>query len=261
MKDKIYRRDSLKEFFSDGRRPTASHFQSLIDSMINKMDDGISKNMSEGLMLASEDPKEDKLISFKNNIQDPQAQWSINLENDTTKGLRIQEVTPAGTAPNFLFFRKGGNIGINTSTPQTHFDVKGILGTESRMGTHKVMTVPADGSWHDVLTGLNGYNALEIMAQVGKEKKGRHALLHATALSTFGRSRGRIRCTQAHYGWWWNKISLRWRGTTYNYKLQIRTRSNYGVGQEIKVCVAKLWDNTIMKTFENLTTHEGTDAK
>jgi len=87
------------------------------------------------------------------------------------------------------------------------------------------------------------------MAQVGKEKTGKYALLHAHALSTFGKSRNKIKTTQAHYGWWWNKLALRWTGTTYNYSLQLKTRSNYGADQEVKFYITKLWDNEIMGLF------------
>lgn len=250
MKSKLYRRSALKEFFKAGRRPSEEHFESLIDSMLNKMDDGISKNSSEGLMLAKPDPQESQLIAFKKNIQDPYAQWGVHLEAEPKSGLRIQQGDPNVANPTLLYFQKGGQIGVNTETPRTHLEINGVLGTKSRMGTAIITTVPADGKWHDVVSGLNGYSAYEVMAQVGKEKSGRHALLHATAVSTFGRSRSRIRRTQAYYGWWWNRISLRWKGTTFNYGLQVRTRSNYGNDVKIRLCATQLWDDAMMEFID-----------
>ena len=249
MGEKPLNRDSLKSVFSNGSRPNENNFGSLIDSMVNKVDDGISKNLKDGLILSPEGEESDRLVSFYEKIQDDLPQWGIELVQEGQQGLGITEpITPTETKTR-LFFEKGGNIGVNTSQPQTTFEVNGILGTNSRVGTYKISTIPADGAWHDVITELNGCCAFEIMAQVGKEKTGKYALLHAHALSTFGKSRNKIKTTQAHYGWWWNKLAIRWTGTTYNYSLQLKTRSNYGADQEVKFYITKLWDNEIMGLF------------
>lgn len=249
-KTKLENRDTLKNYFKNGSRPTASNFSSLIDSMINKADDGISKTRKDGLILAPEGEESDTVMSFSNKVGDLQGpNWSIALQQGANPGLGIMQPISPTESETRLFFNKDGNIGVHTQEPKTNFDVHGVLGVESRVGTYVLSTVPADGNWHDIITGLDGCNAFEIMAQVGKEKTGKYALLHANALSTFGRSRNRIRKTQAHYGWWWNKLSLRWRGSTYNYKLQIKTRSNYGKNQEIKFFATRLWDNDIMLLF------------
>lgn len=73
--------------------------------------------------------------------------------------------------------------------------------------------------------------------------------MHAHALSTFGKSHHKIRKTQAHYGWFWNKIDIRFTGSTYNYKLQLRTRSNYGPGHMINYHITKLWDANMDALF------------
>lgn len=249
MEKKPLNRASLKTIFSNGSRPNENNFGSLIDSMVNKVDDGISKNIKDGLILSPESDESDRLISFYEKVQDDLPQWGIELAQDGQQGLGfIQPITPTETKTR-MFFEKSGNIGVGTTQPKTTFEVNGILGANSMVGTYELSTVPADGSWHNIITGLNGCCAFEIMAQVGKEKTGKYALVHAHALSTFGRSRNKIKITQAHYGWWWNKIALRWAGTTYNYSLQIKTRSNYGADQEIKFHVTKLWDNEIMTLF------------
>lgn len=251
MENKPLNRASLKELFAKGKRPSEENFSSLIDSLLNKVDDGISKNMSEGLILAPEGQDAKKLLSFYNHLQDGLPQWNTELLNGETSGLGITEPISETQQETRLFFKKGGNTGINTVNPQTDFEVNGILGSKSRIGTHILTTAPADGKWHDVVTQLNGCCAFEIMAQVGKKKKGKYALLHAHALSTFGKSNSKIKTCQAHYGWWWNKISLRWVGTTYDYSLQIRTRSNYGADNHIKFYVTKLWDNDISALFNS----------
>ncbi len=249
MADKPLNRDSLKAFFQNGNRPTQENFESLINSMLNKVDDGISKNLKDGLILSPESSDSDNLISFYEKIQDDLPQWSIQLKNDEAQGLLFTQPTNGSTPSDVLFLEKGGNVGIHTNNPRTTLEVNGTLGVSTRIGTYKMGTVAANGTWQTILTDLNGCCAFEIMAQVGKEKTGKYALLHAHALSTFGKSKSKIASTQAHYGWWWNKIALRWVGSTYNYSLQIKTRSNYGSDQTIKFYISKLWDNDVMTLF------------
>ncbi|MEM8998648.1 MAG: adhesin [Bacteroidota bacterium] len=251
MKAKPLNRESLKSVFGNGARPDASNFGSLIDSTVNIVDDGISKNMEDGLMLSPEGNESNRLVSFYDDILDNQPDWTVELQQEGTKGLGIVEPISSESSETRLFFRSGGNVGVNTQEPKTTLEVNGILATTSRVGTYIMDTAPADGQWHTIIPNLDGCVAFEVMAQVGKEKTGKYALLQAMALSTFGKSRSRIKTVQAYYGWWWNKISLRWHGSTFNYDLQIKTRSNYGQEQYIKFYITKLWDNEIMSLIKN----------
>ena len=237
MSEKALNRESLKSLFSNGSRPDENNFGSLIDSMVNIVDDGTSSR---------------RVLSFHEKNQDDLPAWRLELAQNGSKALEIVEPVSETEKQTRLFFEKGGKIGVGTEKPNTTLEVNGILGTSSRVGTYKMATVPADGSWHNIVTGLTGCSAFEVMAQVGKEKSGRYALLHAHALSTFGKSRNKIRTTQAHYGWWWNKLALRWTGSTFDYRLQLKTRSDYGTGQKIKFYVTKLWDNEILSLFNHL---------
>jgi len=250
LKIKLLNRQSLKTLFGAGARPKESNFSSLIDSMINKIDDGISKNAEDGLILSPEGKESDRIMSFYENVEDELPQWSIELGQEEKKGLSIVTPVTKTEETRVISFQKSGEVGIGTENPRTTLEVEGILGADTRIGTYKLATVPADGEWHDIITDLDGCIALEVMAQVGKEKTGRYALLHAHALSTFGKSHHRIRKTQAHYGWFWNKIAIRFTGSTYNYKLQLKTRSNYGAGQNIHFHITKLWDNDMSKLFK-----------
>ncbi len=250
MKIKLLNRQSLKTLFSAGARPKESNFFSLIDSMVNKIDDGISKNKEDGLILSPEGKESDRVISFYENVEDELPQWSFELDQQTNNGLSIITPIDKTKSNTVISFQKSGEIGIGTKTPKTDLDVKGTLGTEARLGTYKLDTVPANGKWHDIVSGLDGCVAFEIVAQVGKEKTGKYALLHAHAISTFGKSHHKIRKTQAHYGWFWNKMAIRFTGSTYNYKLQIRTRSDYGTDQKIRFHVTKLWDNNMTTLFK-----------
>ncbi len=250
MKIKLLNRQSLKTLFSAGARPKESNFSSLIDSMINKIDDGISKNVEDGLVLSPEGKASNRMISFYDNVEAPLPHWSIEMDQDKDNHLSIVSPVTKTEATTVMSFQKSGAIGIGTQQPRTDLEVAGVLGAETRMGTHKIATVPADGLWHDIITDLNGCVAFEVLAQVGKEKAGRYALLHAHALSTFGKSHHKIRKTQAHYGWFWNKIAIRFTGSTYNYRLQLKTRSDYGAGQYIRFHVAKLWDTEMSRFFQ-----------
>jgi hypothetical protein len=246
----ILNRETLKNKFGNGKKPSGNDFSDFIDSVMNKVDDGISKNMDDGLSLSTEEKKSKRLISFFEHIENDEPDWTIELSDDIVKGLEINEPgSPANDkeVPTRLFFQKGGNIGVNTRKPLTTLHVEGILGTSSRIGI--MSTVPADGEWHDIVPDLDGCHAFEVVAQVGKEKAGKYALLHATAISTFGKSHSKINCTQAHYGFWWNKLAMRFTGSTHDYSLQIKTRSNYGKGQNVKLYITKLWDNDIMSLF------------
>ena len=91
----------------------------------------------------------------------------------------------------------------------------------------------------DVISDLNEYQAFEIVASVGK--KGAHSILHAIAVSTYGKSKSKISKTCGHYGWSRNKLDVRWFGSYFSYQLQIRTKSNYGEGIMIKYNIAKLY--------------------
>lgn len=252
-KTKLINRETLSGYFKNGARPTGNQFKSLIDSMINKVDDGISKNSEDGLLLAPEYSVSKRALSFTNKIGTGHSKWGVTLEQGGDSGLGIVQSSKNadGDDDTKLFFHDNGSIGVHTNTPRTDLEVKGVLGMHSRIGTYKLGTVPADGNWHTILDLLDGSNAFEIMAHVGKGKTGRHALLHATALSTFGQFKNRISSTQAWYGWWWwNRLAIRWTGDQKKYKLQLKTRSNYGDDINIKFYITRLWSNEIMSLFD-----------
>lgn len=148
------------------------------------------------------------------------------------------------------YFEKDGSIDAGTTNPKTILHIKGALASSTRIGTYKLDKIPADGQWHPIITHLKGSCAFEILAYAGKEKSGKHALLHATALCTFGKSKPKIRKTQAHYGWFWNKLNMRWVGDSYNYSLELKTGSHYGSAISIKYHITKLWDDSMISLFE-----------
>jgi len=258
-KTKLDNRETLKNYFKNGTRPTEENFGSLIDSMINKADDGISKNLDDGLILAPEGESSNRTLSFFNKIGAEHPNWSIELMQGEGAGLGIAQPTGSEDEPDQIrmFFNQHGKIGVHTTQPETDFEVNGILGVKSRVGTYKLSTVPADGKWRPILKNLSGVNGYEVVAQASLEHSGKHALLHATALSTFGQFKNRIRRTQSWWGlFWWNRLAIRWRGSQDNYRLEIKTRSSYGKDVQIKYHITQLWGNEIKALFEPKETNQ-----
>jgi len=78
--------------------------------------------------------------------------------------------------------------------------VDGFIESKGRIGSYESGNVLADGKWHTIIKELDNCNAFEIVARTGKKGSGRFAILHALAVSAFGKSRSRIRKTSAYYG-------------------------------------------------------------
>jgi len=236
----LQNRSSLKNYFKKGQLPSETSFFDLIDSMINKVDDGMAKTMEDGLKL-SPIGGSPKLISFYKKIEEKNPAWSIQVEK-SDGNLNFNN----HLGDSILSLSNAGKVGINTNTPSSALDVNGVASMHGRLGTAYKGKILADGNWHPVLSELNGCHALEILAGVGKKKTGRYALIHATTLSTFGKSKNKIDIKQAYYGVRSNRIELRWTGTTYNYNLEMRTRNSYEGDFFIQYFISKLWFDTYM---------------
>ncbi|MEO1434290.1 MAG: hypothetical protein AAFV80_02055 [Bacteroidota bacterium] len=219
-------RRTLKNFFRRGSFPTEVNFSDLIDSTVNKIDDGFAKTPEDGLSLSPQGSSQ-KLLSFFENVRNKNPEWSFTFSEDKrTKGLSIDNKN----GDSALFLRKGGNVGIGTTLPNAALDVNGTIAMKGRIGNYKVGQIPGDGRWHSILSGLDGIQAFEIMAQVsGPSGRGKYALLHATALATYGKSRWKIKRQSAYYGWFWNRLRIRWAGDVHNYRLEVKTGSHYGL--------------------------------
>ena len=278
-KGNITDRATLRNLFGKGRRPTQEHFEKLIDSTFNKAEDNLDINDANGLMIYP--VNKGKLISFFNDIDDADAAWGLQHSKELN-GLVLKEHTTSNTTdPNnkenvTLFLKEGGNIGVGTNDPICALDVNGLIASDGRVG-NIVGTMPADGKWHNIDFGkenLGNIQAFEIVASAkGKPRKGQYCLMHAIALTTYGDSHPKISKTCAHYGKWWNKISIRWESreiSTVNpedekwfhnlpllrgiYKgrknkdlssLQMKTKSNYGNDRNISYRISKLWDESL----------------
>ncbi len=236
----LQNRKSLKGYFRKGQLPSEGHFHDLIDSTINKVDDGMSKTMEDGLML-SPIGESRKLISFYKKIEDKSPVWRMEVdENDAA--LRFTNKVGDGV----LNVCEDGKVGINKENPEADLHVNGTVSMSGRQGNAYKGKVPADGKWHKIVENINGCQVLEVVAGVGKKKTGKYALIHAIAMSAYGKSKNKIRKTDARYGIRGNKIKLRWTGSTYKYSLEIKTRSNYGDNVALCYNIQKLWQDQFM---------------
>ena len=84
----LINRQTLKNYFKKGGFATEKHFNDLIDSSINSVDDGISKTSDHGLKL-SPLKKDSKLLSFFKRITQEYSNYSFNLDNNDSEGLSI----------------------------------------------------------------------------------------------------------------------------------------------------------------------------
>jgi len=226
----LINRQTLKNYFRKGGFATEKHFVDLIDSSLNAVDDGISIKPEYGFKLNPLNLSTRLISFFKKNTQ-KEPNFSIDLDVNNINGLSFQN----SESKTILKFNDDGKVGVNTNHPAYDLDVNGTLGIKSKVGTFIKDTVPADGKWHTIIDNLDGLNGFEINATAkGKTGSGYYSISHAIALSAFGGrfSRSKIRSTTAFYESYRNKIQYRWIGKIHDYKLEIRTRRNYGIDAE-----------------------------
>lgn len=229
-------RKTLKDSFRQGRKPTQQDFENLIDSTINILDDGLSKRADTGIGLAPLQGNE-TVMSIYREAGDDKAAWEIAVDPGTGN-LKIGKHTENGILP-LLTLRGDGHIEMGKTAGEIHFS-NGI-NLPGRKGTFSEGKVPANGKWHDITILLEGCHALEVVAGAGKRHTGKHALLVATAMHSFGK-KARIRQTESHYGSYGNKLKLRWVREGYACKLQVRTHFDYGDDISIRYHISRLWD-------------------
>lgn len=244
-------RNTLKKYFEAGRLPSSTQFADLIDSMLNVIEEGFDKTPQEGFKVSQLDHT-GKLVSFYETIDVKKPVWSLRL--DMTSGNLIfghqanPNVLTLGTAAGETAVEAGVDdkvrVAINKQEAECELDVGGTIASRGRIGSPG-RDVPADGKWHDITKELDGCQAFEIMAGVGKKRSGKYALLHATALKTFN-ARGKITCGQAHYGSRCNRIKLRWKKKARRYTLQLKTRCCYGEGIFVRYYLTRLWFDPFM---------------
>jgi len=241
-------RDQLKEYFKNGKIPTEIHYAQLINSMVHKTEDGFSKDRENGLRVYNQKAYKN-LLSFYADINEIDPYYQIAKDDSDPSCLKFQpsgKITEEEREERSIYFDVEGGLGIGKKPGENYkLEVAGFAGIEGRIGTFVSDRKPADGKWHTIIAGLDNCNAFEIVARAGKKGTGKFSMMHAIAVSAYGRSGGKIRKVSSCFGFFWNKLNLRWRGTTHNYELQIRTNTNYGSNAYAYYTVTKLWDDQL----------------
>ena len=233
----IVSRSQLKQAFEKGAIPTQEDFENLVDSMLHKHEDGLA-SQTDGLKLTPKGSSR-KILTFFNHLGDLKPKWGLEQHPKNSPNFGLNLVDQKGESQ--LFIKPDGKIGLGTLNPTSKLDVVGNINMQGRRGTYATGEVPGDGEWHQITPHLNHCHAFEVVARVGKPGKGLYSIIHAFALSAFGRSSSRITKNEAHYGSFRNKLDLRWTGSTFDYYLQIRTKRNYGPAAMIRYYITNLW--------------------
>lgn len=244
------KRDTLKGYFAEGERPTASDFADLIDSGLNLVDDGFSRDPQYGVQIKLVGDQS-RLMSFYGASQSLDTpDWSVTCNSaGTLKFMPCVGTSGAGT----LTLSKDGYIGVQQDSPAFPLDVNGTLRAKGRIGLSG--TVAADGNWYPITDTLTGCHAFEVVACVGLrgEQKGRYALLHAIALNTFNPTgffrnflgrKNRIKSTHAWYLSRADRLKLQWESVNdaqHQYRLSLKSMSSYGAKIDIQYSVTELW--------------------
>ncbi len=254
--DKPVPRVKILNYFKNGQIPTQKHYEDLIHSMIHKTEDGFFKDKENGFRIYSDD-KYNKLVSFYQDSDATDPFFIISKDKSSPDSIKMQSFEQSQAKDvddNGVFFHTNGNVGFGKKCEDGYkLDVDGFVAMQGRIGTYLTSntdadlsaSVKADGKWHTIIDGLQNANAFEIIARTGKKGTGKLAIMHAIAMSVAGKKGGKIHKRNAYFGWFWNKISLRWVGDHKGYSLQIRTNSFYGDDIKIFFTVTQLWDNKL----------------
>lgn len=223
-------RKTLKGYFSDGRMPAGKHFEDLVDSMLNIVDDGLNRT-ENGLQLSPQEGHA-SVIEFFGHILDDQPVWRIEIDKGGGK-LRIGQGKEGGEP--LLVLEPDGKVEVSGD-----LKLDGRLETVGVMGSFAKGEVAADGRWHDITADLGGMCALQVMAGCGRTGFGKYAVSQITAMHCFGRHRC-IRSISSWYGMVFNRIRLRWKRNGQSARLQIRTGCDYGGEARIRFEITELW--------------------
>jgi len=229
------RRSELKNYFIKGRIPKEEDFQDLIDSTLNILDDDVQVTDEEGLVLNRKVNK--ALMSFRHTGEEEGAFWRIELENDENNE-QFLKFKFSQNENSIISLAQDGKVGVGIEKPLHPLDVNGTVGSHGRINYYRFGEVPADGQWHNIIENISDYSAFEITAACGE--KGAHAITHAIAVGTYGKSKGGINQTQNFFGRSRNRIELRWQGDYFNYALQIRSIRPYAKETNVKYHVGLL---------------------
>lgn len=232
-------RETLKGYFSAGKMPTGRQFGDLVDSMLNIVDDGMNRTTGNGLQLS---PLEDSgpVLEFFSDMLDEQPLWEIRVD----RKRQALEVSAGGEEkPLFRLYPDRRMVF------EGDMEVCGTVAARGFLGSYREGEVPADGRWHDITdedTGCSaGCRAYRVVAGCGRKGKGKYALTEVTALQCYGKHR-RVYDRQSWFGMHFNRLKIRWHCEGEAWRLQMRSRCDYGGNVLIRYRITELWQDYYM---------------
>lgn len=264
----IRTRETLRRFFSEGRLPTPDHFGDLVDSMLNMSDEGFRKSAENGIEISTPAGYEAMVSFYRERSTQTRntahaALWSMSYGgNQDQLVFHHAGVAASQGRPPVLALDAQERVGIGTAEPRETLDVAGTVAAQGRVGSCSwpgVAPPLANGEWHDLTGPLTGCQAFEVVAGAGMPRGGRYAMLHAVALNAFNPTtswfdffsrKKRIRSNDAWYGKRCDRLELRWHGSNgldASYRLQVRSKCDYGSGVRIQATLTRLWFDTLME--------------
>ena len=232
-------RETLKGYFSNGKMPTGSQFGDLVDSMLNIVDDGMNRTGGNGLQLS---PLEENspVLEFYSGILDDKPLWEIRVD----RKREALELSIGGDDIPLLTLFPDRKISLNGDV-----EVSGTVSAAGFLGNYRCGEVLADGKWYDVTDedGANpsGCRAYRIVAGCGRKGKGKYALTEATAIQCYGEHK-KVYYRQSWFGMHFNRLKFRWHQEGKAWRLQMRSRCNYGKEAVIRFRITELWQDYYM---------------
>lgn len=124
-------RDYLKQEFRDGERPSGADFSDLMDSFMNKVDDGMSLDGNNNLQIPNGLTLKDSAVGTAGTLRFNGGQVQFN--NGTTWNNLASgstgAFTPVGGGPHVAF--NDGNVGIGTAATPPTFRLEVVLGANT----------------------------------------------------------------------------------------------------------------------------------
>ncbi|SDT12546.1 Chaperone of endosialidase [Mucilaginibacter mallensis] len=114
----------IKSRFKTNSIPTEKDFADLIDSGINKDDDGIERESGGGIHITGNGDTQE-VLSFSRSDNPKQSPWKINL--NPVGGSPGFNITDDKTASRLVINEETGNIGVGAVNPHTRLTVGGAI--------------------------------------------------------------------------------------------------------------------------------------
>lgn len=148
-------RADLKLYFVKNAIPTEGNYADLIDSQLNRSDDGVFKLTGEPLSVIAADADERRALQLYGDYPAASPDWMISLAprqdpGDPATGRAGLGVTGGAGGPRLFIDQATGGVGIGTNDPQAALDVAGTarigaMLTVGNTGANSILRFEAAG--------------------------------------------------------------------------------------------------------------------